>query len=249
MATYRYGKHPTKNDYRSLLLKNYLKPQLSPPPESVDLLAKVYRNLNVSDPSALFPMDNNSKYGDCTIAAVAHAITVYRGLVKQSKIMGVDDVLKVYRHLTGGLDSGLPELDVLNYWRSVGIASEKIYAFVKVGARDLDHVKQAINLFGGVYLGFQVQENCQEDFEARKPWTPGRLTHDGHAVYAVYAVAYDKQYVTVLTWGRDQKATWGWWEACVDEAYAILPPEAETKGFDPGLDFDALKADLKLVAN
>jgi hypothetical protein len=65
----------------------------------------------------------------------------------------------------------------------------------------------------------------------------------------VYAVAYDEHYVTVLTWGRDQKATWGWWEACVDEAYAILPPEAETAGFDPGIDFDALKADLKLVAN
>jgi len=46
-----------------------------------------------------------------------------------------------------------------------------------------------------------------------------------------------------------QQATWAWWDECVDEAYAILPPEAEKPGFAPGFDFAQLKADLTAVAN
>ena len=54
--------------------------------------------------------------------------------------------------------------------------------------------------------------------------------------------------LTVLTWGNTQKATWGWWDECVDEAYAILPPEATNGGFAPGFDIAELKADLAAVA-
>jgi hypothetical protein len=35
----------------------------------------------------------------------------------------------------------------------------------------------------------------------------------------------------------------------VDEAYAILPSEAQQPGFAPGFDFDQLKIDLQAVAN
>ena len=101
-------------------------------------------------------------------------------------------------------------------------------------------------LFGGVYLGFQVQQNCVQEFDAHKPWTPGPLTNDGHAVFAV---GYDHSGVTVLTWGNTQQGTWAWWDECVDEAYAILPPEAQTAGFAPGFDFAQLKADVQAVAD
>jgi hypothetical protein len=62
----------------------------------------------------------------------------------------------------------------------------------------------------------------------------------------VYAVAYDDNGLTVLTWGSTQKATWAWWDECVDEAYAILPQQA--KEFD-GFDLKQLKADLNEVAD
>jgi len=52
----------------------------------------------------------------------------------------------------------------------------------------------------------------------------------------------------VLTWGGIQKASWAWWDECVDEAYAILPPAAEKPAFAPGFDIVRLKADLALVA-
>jgi hypothetical protein len=112
--------------------------------------------------------------------------------------------------------------------------------------KNQNHVKQAIQLFGGAYLGFQVPEKCLDEFNARKPWTPGPLSQDGHAVYAV---GYDAQYLTVLTWGNTQKATWSWWDECVDEAYAILLPEAKEADFAPGFNFAQLKADLLAVAD
>jgi len=46
-----------------------------------------------------------------------------------------------------------------------------------------------------------------------------------------------------------QEATWGWWDECVDEAYALLPPEAEKAGFSPGFDFAQLQSDLADVAS
>ena len=246
IGTFRFGKHAPKQDYRTLLMKNYITSKLASPPASYDVLATVYTKLKTTDPTKLFPMDGNDTYGDCTIAALAHAVTVYNGLVGKKKIWTQTEVVKLYMHLTGGVDSGLNELDVLNYWQSNTTTGEQILAYVKIDVKNHAHVQQAIQLFGGVYLGFQVQENCIQEFNARKPWTPGTLTQDGHAVYAT---GYDHSGVTVLTWGNTQQGTWAWWDECVDEAYAILPPEAKKADFDKGFDFAQLQADLADVAN
>ena len=244
--TFRFGKHPPKVDYRTLRLTTYLKSSLAAPPASFDVLAQVYKNLGISDPAVLFPMDGNDKLGDCTIAALAHAITTYKGMVGKKVIMPVSAAEKLYFHLTGGVDSGMNELDVLNYWRQNSVDGEEILAYATINPKNHTHVMQAIQMFGGVYLGFQVQENAQQEFQNGQPWTPGPLTNDGHAVYAV---AYDASGLTVLTWGSTQKATWAWWDECVDEAYAILPQDAEKSGFSTGFNFAQLKADLGDVAS
>jgi hypothetical protein len=247
MANYRFGKHPPKTDYRTLRFASYLTSALAAPPAAYSVLDRVYDKLGTKDPSVLFPMDGNDQLGDCTCAALAHAITCFRGLVSSKKlIMAEKAVTKLYMHLTGGVDSGMNELDVLNYWRQNAVDGDKILGFATISPKNHAHVQQAINLFGGVYLGFQVQKGAQQEFEQRKPWTPAPLTQDGHAVYAV---AYDATGVTVLTWGNTQKATWAWWDECVDEAYAILPPEASKAGFAPGFDVAQLQADLQDVAS
>jgi hypothetical protein len=191
-------------------------------------------------------MDGNDSLGDCTIAALAHADTVFSGLIGKKKILTKQAIVKLYMHLTGGVDSGLNELDVLNRWQSQPVDGDQIVAFAKIDVKNHTHIQQAIQLFGGVYLGFQVQANAVQEFDARKPWTPGPLTKDGHAVFAV---AYDATGLTVLTWGNTQKATWAWWDECVDEAYAILPPQAKQADFAPGFNFAQLQADLAEVAN
>jgi hypothetical protein len=247
MPGYRFGKLPPKVDYRTLRFATYVTSKLAAPPASYSVLTQVYKDLKTSDPTKLFPMDGNDTLGDCTIAALAHAITTYRGLVGSKKvIMAQAAVVKLYMHLTGGVDSGLNELDVLNYWRQNAVDGDQIMSFVKIDSKNHTNVQLAIQLFGGVYLGFQVQQNAQQEFADHKPWTPGPLTTDGHAVFAV---GYDPTGVTVLTWGNTQQGTWAWWDECVDEAYAILPPEAKDPGFAPGYNLAQLQADLSQVAS
>jgi hypothetical protein len=221
MPGFRFGKHPPKHDYRTLRFKNYLVPGIAAPPAQFNVLERVFDNLHANDPTKLFPMDGNDRYGDCTIAALAHAITVFRGLgPRETRIMAQQAVLKLYMKLTGGIDSGLNELDVLNYWRKTAVDGDKILAFAKIDPK--------------------------KDFRDKKPWTPGPLTQDGHAVYAV---GYDPNMVTVLTWGNTQQGSWAWWDECVDEAYALLPAEAKNANFAPGFNFAQLQADLNAVAD
>lgn len=241
----RFGKLPPKTDYRTLRFASYLTQDIPDPQESIDLVARVYSNLGDQRTNIIFPMYANDEIGDCTVAGAAHGITVYHGMVFQRHIPELVNVIKIYNHLTGGVDSGLYMLDVIRYWRSTGIEDSKIFAFATVSRTNHIHVKQAINLFGGLLIGFQCQEKVLEEFINNKPWKPGKLINSGHAVYVT---GYDKDGVDVLTWGARQKGTWEWWDACVDEVYAILPPEAKLTGFTPGFDFDRLKRDLAEVS-
>src|SRR5579871_989089 len=172
MSMRRFGKHPPKVDYRTLRLKSYLTSGVAAPPPSDNVLTRpggVYARLDTTDPTSLFPMDGNDTLGDCTIAALAHAVTVYRGLLGKKTIMAKQDVIKLYMHLTGGVDSGLNELDVLNYWHQNKVTKDKILAYVSIDPKNHTHIQQAIQLFGGVYLGFQVQQNCIQEFDKRQP--------------------------------------------------------------------------------
>ena len=92
---FRFGKHPAVHDYRTLRFKDYAS-ELPPPQPQFNALQRVYDNLHNSDPGALFPMDGNDTLGDCTIAALAHAATVYGGLTGKSNIMAKQAVVKLY---------------------------------------------------------------------------------------------------------------------------------------------------------
>jgi hypothetical protein len=241
----RFGKLPPKIDYRTLRFVDYLTRDIPEPDREVNLLKRVYENLGDMRTNMLFPMYANDEIGDCTVAGMAHGVTVYHGMVVQRHIPELINVIKIYNFLTGGNDTGLYMLDVVKYWRSTGIEDSKVYAYTSVSHTNHLHVKQAISLFGGLLVGFQCQEKVIEEFANNKPWKPGKLVNAGHAVYVT---GYNDDGVEVLTWGSTQKGTWAWWDACVDEAYAMLPPEAKLVGFTPGFDFDRLKKDLAEVS-
>ena len=61
--------------------------------------------------------------------------------------------------------------------------------------------------------------------------------------HALNVVGYDATGVTLVTWGKLQRATWAWWKAYVDEAWALLTQDWEKTTY-LGLDFAQLQADL-----
>jgi hypothetical protein len=99
MKKFMTGKLPKKHDDRNLKFAKYIK-ALAPAPDAVDNLSNIYVKLNISDPTILFPLDGNDVLGDCTICGVAHAITLYNGLIGVNKIPSQDDVVALYNQLT-----------------------------------------------------------------------------------------------------------------------------------------------------
>ena len=239
----KFGKLPARLDHRTLKFADYrstLLPQARP---AASTLYRFNSAMNVTDAnySTLFPMDGNDAIGDCTCAAQAHLITLWNGIIGKTVIPAAVDVVANYRKLTGGPDTGLDCLTVLQDWRNNGLDGHKITAYMSIDTSDRSQVQQAVDLFGAVYTGFVCQENTLTDFRAGTPWTSGPTINEGHCVAVT---SYSEQYVRVLTWGSTQLGTWDWFEKMVDECYVILPPEAQSAQFAPGFDYDQLKSDL-----
>lgn len=243
----KFGRTPKRDDARTLQFAKYAVVLPAPPP-GYSSYQRVLSKLNLGWPQIpeLYPMDGNDTVGDCTIAALAHCDTTFSGIVGQNSIMAQADVLALYFQLTGGQDTGLNELDVLNYWRGYKLGNTQVYAYVSVDPKNHEHVKQAISMFDMVYTGFNVPNNCLDEFNAGEPWAnPNGFSGDGHAVPFG---SYSADMLRCLTWGATQLATWDWWDTCVEECYALLPTEAGQEGFNiEGFDLAQLQSDLAAV--
>ena len=238
----KFGKLAKKTSYKTIKFKKYVLDGFAAPPPAFSTLDRVYKNLGISDPTVLFPMDGNDSLGDCSFASACHASTTWNGMVGVKHIP--TDCDKEYLAFTGGQDNGCALLDVLNHWHNVGIAGSKILGFAEIDSKNHDHVKLAIKEFGLVYSGFQVPDNCMDQFNAGQAWTGGTLLNEGHAVSEP---EYDENGLTNFTWGTTQKGTWGWWDECVDECYCVIPRVALLNAFQ-GIDYATMVNDLKLLA-
>ena len=107
---------------------------------------------------------------------------------------------------------------------------------------------EASYLFGVVGIGIQVPESAQTQFQNGKPWSyvPGAAIEGGHYVPIV---GYPRAgYLQVVTWGKVQLMTKGFFEHYCDEAYAILDSEflKDDKSLE-GFDLAQLQADLQAI--
>ena len=171
----------------------------------------------------------------------------------QDVIIEDDDIVEDYSRLsgynpdTGENDRGAPALDALNYWRKNGVAGHKIYAYAKINPKNIELVKAAIYLFGGIYVGLALPASAKKQDIWRvvdktltgdsKPYSWG-----GHAVNAI---GYDKDFIYVVTWGIRKRVTWKFWKAYCTEAYAVISEEFIVDGKAPnGFDLATLKQQL-----
>ncbi len=168
------------------------------------------------------------------------------------------DIVKAYSDVsgydpkTGDRDRGAAALDVLNYWRKQGVSGHTINSYVKINAKNIPHVKYAIYLLGGAYLGFQLPLSAQNQDIWDVPPT-GTATGNGVAGswggHAVCAIGYDTQFIYLISWGQIKKATWAFFSAYCDEAYAIISQEFASAGKTPNaFDLAALQADLAALS-
>lgn len=233
----KLGRQEPRPDIRTLRLASYLDLAALPP---IPALMKPPGVKN-------WPMYGNDRYGDCTVAAAGHMIQGWTKAVGHQRTPATTTIERAYWSTGDGADTGRVELDVLNYWRNHGIGKDKITAFVQVDPLNLDHVKAAIYLFGGVYTGIGLPLSAQGHSSwdlvglpvgRNAPWSWG-----GHAVPYV---GYDAAGVTLVTWGGLLNATWRFHTAYTDEVWAIISPDfMNVAGSSPaGFNLAALQADL-----
>ena len=243
----KLGRLPKRTDARTLRLRNYISHEvpLIPPPV-----------INWQAGISGWGMMANDTTGDCTIAAAGHMEMLwskYTGtewFPTDNQILNDYSSITGYDRQTGANDNGAVELDVLNYWRTKGIAGQPIEGYASIEPPDATLVKQAVYLFGGVYIGFEVPQSALNQYDAGQEWD--LVANDGGIAggHAVPVFGYDLEGCTVVTWGTVQRMSWNFWNKYVDEAYAILSPQwFNTLGNTPvGYTITLLRQDLGMIA-
>lgn len=246
----RLGKHAPKHDPRTLRLARYLPGSIAPAPDQVDWSKKA---------TLAWGMMGNDKLGDCTGAAAGHARQDWSSNNGTEDAISEADVVKFYSGSTGydpndpSTDQGGVELDVLNYFRKVGLAGVKIRAFVALDPKSQEHVKQSVFLFGGCYIGLALPESAQNQGTT---WTLagggdlGSIKPGSWGGHAVWVLGYDARWIYFISWGEIFKMSWSFWNAYCDEAYALLSDEWCTAAGSPSkFDLAQLEADLGEVGD
>lgn len=240
----KLGKSPAKHDPRNLLLSKYVR-AMAPPPLNAD-----FTKSRVS-----WGMMLNDKLGDCTIAGVAHAVQVWTGALG-APIDTPDSQVELYYQKWDGYnpidpstDQGGVELNVMKQWKAESFDTHTLAGFTAISPNNTNNVKQAINLFGLVYIGVALPISAQgatvwDDTNDGENSVPG--SWGGHCVICP---KYGPEGVTCITWGGLQLMTWNFWHAYVDECYGLVSPDFLMKGMSPeGFDLTTLLSDLENVS-
>jgi hypothetical protein len=108
------------------------------------------------------------------------------------------------------------------FWRS---RSGRGYAALEPGNHA--HVKDAVSLFGGCYVGLSLPVSAQTQTVWSVPpvGTTGRGAPGSWGGHAVPILSFDLHGLTCVTWGKLMRMSWGFWNAYGDEAYAVLSSE------------------------
>jgi hypothetical protein len=204
---------------------------------------------------ASWPMLKNDTLGDCTIAAVGHAVQLWTAEASRMRVMTDEEVLAGYEafgYVPGEpqTDQGAVEADVLARWTGAGFSTggveDVLTGFCAVDPTQEAEVRAGVAWLGVVYAGLElpIAARSMDVWDA-----PGALTGDyapgswgGHAVPIV---GYAPWGVVCVTWGALKRITWKFWAAYASEAYGLLSRDFVTEGGNAAtVDWAALESDM-----
>lgn len=196
----------------------------------------------------------NDRFGDCGPTSVANYVKlVTRYLTGVEQTVTQDDVFALYKlcnpdfdPATGAGDNGVNMQDMLNFLVTHGIGGKKALAWAALDVTDLDAVRAAIALFGGVLFGvdLQVAQQAQTD---RRLWDyQPSAEWGGHAIVAGrYTSAKTGDDIAEVTWGEVVGSTDAFLTHQLQEAYVVLFEEhLGSTQFLQGVDVVALASDF-----
>ncbi len=260
MVNFKLGKKAPKFDPRTLQFKKYVRRAALPP---------LYPNQRWGQSIRDWGMMKNDSVGDCTCATVGHMVMQWTSdALGTPKVISDNDILKAYtavtaeenngqgyNPVTGANDNGCAILDVLKYWQATGVGGDKCGAFVQMEAGNVQHIQEAIHLFGSCYIGVNLPLDAQDQVNAGQGWFVKSTTGNGEpgswGGHAIPLVGYDKDGFTCVTWGALQHMTYNWFKIYCDEAYAVLSQDwfNGNRPAPSGFDLETLQTDLNLIGS
>lgn len=232
---------------------------------SDDLLFATYNTVKVTLPKVpatfgheqgiTWTMLANDKLGDCTCAGQGHGVMNVNHANGRTITFTDANAITLYEHVSGykpsdpSSDQGAVVRTVLAYMKKTGMqdasgTAHKIGAYLRLEPGNTDQLFMAAYLFGQVGLGIQFPETAMDQFNEGKPWSvvKGAQIEGGHYIPAV---AHRDGRINIVTWGKTQPMTLGFYRTYCDEAWAIISPEYLTSDKTPeGFDMAQLNADL-----
>lgn len=243
----KLGKKAAVYDPRTLKLANYLLPAIPAPPPIVD-----WSN-NIPHWGAM----GNDQIGDCAIAAPGHMVMSWTSFNPPMKTIPDAEIIKAYSAISGynphngANDNGANMLEVLKYWQTTGIGGTKIKAYATVNQKNMQAVKQAVHLFGGLYIGVELPESArgQDVWDVMGPLNHGNSRPGSWGGHAIPIMSYSDRYY-VVTWGNLIPMTQDFFDAYCSEAYVALSDDWVNGGrMAPNcFDFASLASDLNLIS-
>ena len=231
--SFKLGRLPRTHDPRiPMLFSLQGKAGLTPPtpPPAVNYTHGMPANLG---------MMLNDTLGDCTCAAVYHALQVWTFNTQGAGKMDTeaDSNVKLlyekacgYKPSQGGEGPGGNEQHVLTYLLKNGApvgagghSHHKISAFVEVPVTSIDSVKNTIADCGVAYIGFNVPAYLMPPNAPPPAVWDVEPAADNSSVggHAVILAGYDANGATVISWGQYYTMTWAFFSKFTEEAYAI----------------------------
>ncbi len=185
MRNFKLGLKAVKTDSRTLKLGRYFTSALPAAPSQVN-----WHNKGIAN----FGMMLNDSLGDCTIAGLGHAIQIWSSNAYKEITVPDSSILTAYEQWCGyvpgnpATDQGGIELDVLTDFKKNGLDGHELLGFADPDVGNLTEIKQAINLFGGLYIGLNVPNSVMNNLNPDVIWTvvpdDGGIA-GGHCVYCL----------------------------------------------------------------
>lgn len=249
------GKLPYVHDERTFHLADYLsqEPSLKIPKE-INWAKKI--------PSGKWSSFGNLKINNCTCAAAGHLMIAWTANIGRLSKPTTKSIIEAYTDITGfnpatdGIGKPVEAIKALKYWRKQGIGERKIIAFAKLKFKNREELKEAIYLYGGCYVGLNLPKSAEKQYNELKKWTVPRSGTKGVGEpgswlgHALLITGYNKNELNAITWGKEIIMSIDFWEAYVDESYAIFSEDFIRDNQTPTkISADVLKHNIEAMQN